>query len=321
VIVPLGRLASALDLHDESAGERGEQTMTSCGECLSQIDFYLDDELGNEELLRFQLHIDECESCRAALQDRRLLIEEIRRSGLLHVAPIELRRQIEDLLSNRAASARRTKFWAGRFSLGLVPAAATTVVFVAGIAMLWSVSERKANANAFIDTAVATRQRQLAGRLPSETKTGSPSEISKWFAGKLPFSFRLPASQQAPGERPLCYLTGASVVRFKGSETAYLGYSMNNQVIGLMVASERDATASDGETTVMGGVAFHSHQRNGLRVVTWSLRHLTYALVSSEDMPASQSCAVCHSARTDHELSRSLAVHHEPRGRREEVRY
>ena len=42
------------------------------------------------------------------------------------------------------------------------------------------------------------------------------------------------------------------------------------------------------------GIKFHYDSIDELKVITWSHQGLTYALVSDLEMPAQQSCVVCH---------------------------
>ena len=72
--------------------------MNLCEDCLSRIDFYLDDELRGEDLEIFNDHVDCCSSCRRQLAERRLLLESVRASRPLYVASSEFRRRMAQLL-------------------------------------------------------------------------------------------------------------------------------------------------------------------------------------------------------------------------------
>ena len=62
---------------------------------------------------------------------------------------------------------------------------------------------RQANAKSYIETAVAAHRRSLNGSLPLEIQSESPSVVTAWFAGKVPFTFRLPSSAEEAGHEQL----------------------------------------------------------------------------------------------------------------------
>jgi hypothetical protein len=187
-----------------------------------------------------------------------------------------------------------------------IPALAACALAIAGVTILWRFSLSAARANTFVDMAVQTHCLQLAGHLPLEVRTNSPSEMSAWFANKVPFQFRLPMYQDTAGQEQRYELTGGRLVDFKGSHAAYVAYRMQAQVISLVVTSASSFAAAGGEKTVSKGLTFHAHRREEFQVVTWSVHNLTYALVSGVNLPAKQSCRVCHANAKDIDLIRDL---------------
>jgi hypothetical protein len=87
---------------------------------------------------------------------------------------------------------------------------------------------------------------------------------------------------------------------------------MKAQLISLVVVSASSSVASGGEKTVSRGLTFHAHRKDGLEVVTWSVHNLTYALVSAVNVPAAQSCGVCHPSAKDRDLIRDLKTRNKP---------
>jgi anti-sigma factor RsiW len=160
--------------------------------------------------------------------------------------------------------------------------------------------------------AAQTHRQQLTGQLPLEVTTNSPSEISAWFADKVPFRFRLPTYQETIGQGQKYELTGGRLVDFKGAKAAYISYHMHAQIISLVLTSASSSGAAGGETTVSKGLTFHAHRRDELQVVTWSVHNLTYALISSVNLPVSQSCAVCHASAKDKNLIQDLKSQNKP---------
>jgi hypothetical protein len=72
----------------------------------------------------------------------------------------------------------------------------------------------------YVETAVAVHRSYLDGKLAPEIQSGSPAFVTAWFAGKVPFDFRLPADR---GGNPLYRLSGARLVSY-GGHNAALGH-------------------------------------------------------------------------------------------------
>jgi len=297
--------------------------MNRCEEPTSRIDSYLDGELRGDALEAFNRHIKECRSCRRELTERRQFLEEIRAARPLYAPSARFRADIAALLAAPVAGSGTTSeqrdaigfvtkdyvsFWLLSFRRKFIPAFVACTLAIAGIVTLWRVSQRDARANAFVDLAVETHRQQLAGHLPLEIRTNSSVEVSTWFAGKVPFRFRLPASQETPGQPQRYEVIGGTLINLRGKRGAYIAYRMRAETISLVVTSASTSVASGGEVTVSKGLTFHTHRKGELQVVTWSVHNLTYALVSNVNVPARQSCAVCHASAKERDLIRNFRI-------------
>ena len=140
---------------------------------------------------------------------------------------------------------------------------------------------QRARANAFVEAVEATHRSYLQGNLPTEIHTSSPTAVTAWFTGKLPFHFQLPSSQPPQNGEPIYRLTGSRLVNFKGVYAALTTYGMPGDKISLLVVSEKSARAEGGEAVHSGSLTFHYHTVGDFKVITWSNHGLTYALVSS----------------------------------------
>jgi anti-sigma factor RsiW len=154
--------------------------------------------------------------------------------------------------------------------------------------------------------AVDNHVRRNEGTLPFEITSDSPEEISRWFAGKLSFSLHLPNYQESSGQERLYSLEGARLVALNNDYAAYVGYRMGLKPISLVVTSEKVAQPIGGSEIVSKGITFHYDSVDGLKVITWSDRGLTYGLVSSLEERGQQSCMVCHQGTKDQEFIDSL---------------
>jgi anti-sigma factor RsiW len=297
--------------------------MSRCEECVSRIDLYLDDELGEDDLTIFERHLAECPSCRNTVAERRQFLEQIRSARPLHVPSSEFRAKVAALMVAEApAYPDRTSFvgpaktrdvrrpprsWFTWFGSTLKPAYVfACLLVIVGTVVLWRLSSREMRSNAFVEMALEVHRQQLAGRLPLELLTSSPTDMSTWFAGKVPFHFRLPDYQEAPGRDPKYKLSGGSLITFRGDSAAYIAYRMKSQLISLVIVSTSSSVASGGERMVARGLSFHAHRKGDLEVITWSVHNLTYALVSAVNLPAGQSCIVCHGSEKEGDLIQGL---------------
>ena len=302
--------------------------MSQCEVNVSRIELYLDDELTGDDLKVFNRHTKECSSCREELIERRRFLERIRAARPLYPVSPKFRREVAGIFGeptgSRTVPARgrptsrtsvSSRAWLGWSCSRPIPAVVAFLLAIAGITSLWRLSLIDAHANAFVDLAAQTHRQQLAGQIPLEIRTSSPAEVSAWFAGKVPFRFRLPTYQETSGQDQQYGLTGGRLVDFNGARAAYISYRMHGEIISLLLTSTSRSAAAGGETIVSKGLTFHAHRRNQLQVVTWSVHNLTYALVSAVNVPISQSCAVCHASAKDKSL-RDLRSRVKPEGTR-----
>jgi hypothetical protein len=152
----------------------------------------------------------------------------------------------------------------------------------------------QSRANSYIEAAVAAHRGFLGGSLPLEVQSESPGIVTAWFAGKVPFAFRLPNSAEEAGHKQSYRLVGGRLVNYRGGYAALVAYQAQQQKISLLVSSVRSAVAAGGEQVPSGGIVFHYSKQASFNVITWSTHGLTYALVSSLPGSGRQSCLVCH---------------------------
>ncbi len=295
--------------------------MISCEEILARINLYLDDELRDGEQAIVESHMDDCKTCRDALNNQRRLVEGVRNLRPLYKSSPELRARVENILNDAPAPyaappqlRRRIQksLWqtgATRPSPQKAAAIAVLVLFVA-LAIVWQIGlqtkQKIQTLSDFAMMAVDTHNRHQRGMLPLEIMSASPEAISKWFAGKVSFGLTLPNYQEISGQEKLYTLEGARLVGFKSDYAAYVAYEMNSRPISLVVTSYEVAQPSGGEEISSKGLTFHYDSVDGLKVITWSDRGLTYALVSDLAERGQQSCMVCHIGTKDRNFLEDL---------------
>jgi len=285
--------------------------MNVCDEQSSNILLYLDNELSGQELEDFRAHLAGCAACKAQLEEENELSALLHRARPLYSAPEELRARVSatqqvPLFGSASERLRQRVVRLLQMPLGGIQspafplrALAAVLLIVAGVFLL-SRFDRHARATAYVDAALATHRSYLDGALPLEIRSDSPQTVTSWFAGKVPFDFRLPASQSLPDDGQAAYRqVGGRVVSFRGSYAALVTYAMKKDQISLLVASTNTAPSFGGQEIRSGALTFHCHSKAGFNVITWSNHGLTYALVSSAHSSARQSCLVCHQNMAD----------------------
>jgi hypothetical protein len=163
--------------------------------------------------------------------------------------------------------------------------------------------------SSFALMAADTHLRHMRGQLPLEMETEDPQQISWWFLNKVNFSVKLPNYQESSGQEKLYTLEGARLVGYQEDYAAYVAYQMKSRPISLVITSDSVVKPSGGEEIVARGLRFHYNAIHGLKVLTWSDRGLTYALVSDLEERGQQSCIVCHEGTKDHDLIEPLKPH------------
>jgi anti-sigma factor RsiW len=195
----------------------------------------------------------------------------------------------------------------------MVAAAAILLVLLLPIAA-WRVVKQsqkpeKGPAGSFALLAAETHLRHVRGQLPLEVESTSPQDISSWFVNKVNFRVKLPNYQESSGQEKLYVLEGARLVGFQNDYAAYVAYQMKERPISLVITSASLVEPTGGEEIPAGGLKFHYNAIDGLKVLTWSDRGLTYALVSDLEERGQQSCIVCHEGAKDQDFIEPLKPH------------
>ena len=284
--------------------------MNGCDDCAIKTLRYLDNDLEGQEREDFLSHLAGCVSCRAHLEAEKELSATLHQVRPLYSAPDGLRDRLAAMKNHASSRAQhsiyqqgsrilRAQQWSGLQSLRnwrvLAPAAIAIGLCLAVVPNI----ERRVEAANYVETAVAKHRSYVNGDLRQGLESASPEQVTAWFAGKVPFDFRLPAAESGP-EKDLVYrLTGATLVHYKGGPAALVTYATQNDKISLLVDSSKSAVIAGGDEIQFGKLTFHYYNDSGFRVITWSNHGLSYALVSSVSGPARASCLVCHQNMAD----------------------
>ena len=282
--------------------------MTNCDDIRERLSLYLDNELQDDERLGVEAHVETCASCKAFVEKELVFLNAIRGTAPLHHASTQLKQKVADVVSGSKTTVRARSRWKW-----ILPIAAAVLV-VASPIVIWRLvrqSNRPANGgpSGFALMAVESHLRHMRGQLPLEVESSNPQDISNWFANKVNFNLKVPSYQESSGQDKLYTLEGARLVGYQNDYAAYVAYRMKNQPISLVITSDSVARPSGGEQIASRGLRFHFNAIDGLKVITWSDRGLTYALVSDLEERGQQSCIVCHQGTKDQDFIEPLKPH------------
>jgi anti-sigma factor RsiW len=275
---------------------------------------YLDDELQGEERGMVEAHLAGCEACAALFGRERNFLNAVRESASVHVASPELRAKVQKILSEGpgVAALEQTRPQRASRVRWLMAAAAALLLLMLPL-VVWRLNKQSnvpaVKTSSFALMAADTHLRHMRGQLPLEIESEIPQHISSWFLNKVNFSVKLPNYQESSGQDKLYTLEGGRLVGYQNDYAAYVAYRMKERPISLVITSDSVARPSGGEEIQARGLTFHYNAIDGLKVLTWSDRGLTYALVSDLEERGQQSCIVCHEGTRDRDLLEPLKPH------------
>jgi anti-sigma factor RsiW len=280
-------------------------TPFSCESARRLVLAYVDGELVGEERDFFEDHVERCEACRYAIRDEVALGHALDRALPRDVAPDDLRARVEALFVPPPRAQGISRRWA------LASAALVALAVVSGYALgRRSPVAVAAPMGAGTTTpsedlaalAADTHLRYVRGQLPLEIDSARPEAVSHWFSGRVPFNLALPDYPVGPGEEKFYRLEGGRLVAFGGDYAAYVAYRMGEHPISLIVTSAVQAHPEGGNVVKFRTLEFHQKAVQGLKVITWTDKGLTYALASDLSVRNEQSCMVCHGSPKDRPL-------------------
>lgn len=281
--------------------------MMRCAELQSQRFFYLDHELAEEERTEFERHLKICPTCRDRVEEDRRFLERLRANRSLYPAREEFRARLLARLEHAETEPSSCPVLEERRGAGsitrrrhaLLLALAATILL--SLSLTWTAArlpwpQRDPAPSSFALMAVETHQRYLRGALPLDLVSDEPARVRAWFEDKVDFTLALPSYPETGGQAKSYRLKGARLISFNNHDAVFVTYEMGAMPISLVVIREADALPSGNERIVSRGLVFHYQAVGGYKVIAWSDRGLTYALVSAFEGRGQQSCLVCHAA-------------------------
>jgi anti-sigma factor RsiW len=258
--------------------------MTSCAQIRPLIALYVDREIAGAEALEIEAHLAECEGCRREYNDLRETVDAVRGAMPLYEAPDRSYASVEGIVADWERR-RKLRRWA--------PALAAAALLVAAATAWWASTAR----SGYEQFAARAHRDYARGTFPLDIASSQPQVVSNWLVPRVPFHLKLP-NYPAGGPKPYA-LAGARLMQYRGEDVAYLAYEMDRKPISLLISSSSRIAPSGAESYRSGGLTFYFSSEQGLRIITWKDKGLTYAQVSDLDVKGAESCAICHGAEED----------------------
>ena len=241
---------------------------------------YLDDELAPEERRELELHLVECEGCRATLDGQRADLEMMRKALAPPPAPDVVKARIARALDREDAQA--TTAARGRWTRWLLPGSALAAAAAAIALFVGSgLRETERPRVAAVAHEVVRQQTRL---LPLEVQgAGTGPWLKQHFAAIEPPQFTEPGIQ----------LVGARATAVQGHDAAMLRYLVSvgpNRVTltAVLISDLRGDELQGGQEVQVGRLKLHVYDADGQPAVTYVDENRIGYVFTSERMSASE---------------------------------
>ena len=275
--------------------------MMSCNEVLEAMHRYLDGELDEREVTGFESHLLDCATCRAEHSRWQEAVDVIRGAREAYRPPESSERRVLELVRQAEQQTERAQqSWQWR-------RAAAAVILLAGGLGAWMAGWFGGDGESFRVYAAESHLRYSRGGLNLDARSGEPAVLSSWLEENLPFHLELPAyPQAAPGDNAY-ELVGARLLRHEDDDVAFLSYTMRDKPVSLLVASADGREPMGGEVYRSGELDFHFYSVEGMKLIGWVDKGLSYVIVSDVDAAGGESCVVCHGQGAERRKFEGLA--------------
>ena len=258
----------------------------ACEQARAELHRYLDGELESREIINLEAHLMDCKVCRAEYDQLCAVVHSLRGAGPLYEPSDLLESKVRDITGSHDRRLGRSR----------VVRTICAVAAIIAVAIGLSVWLRSRNTSMqFNEFAAESHARYVQGVLPLDVASEEPRHVNSWLAKRMAFHFQLP---DYPGPKRYS-LAGARLLQFQDSDATYVAYSMQGRPISLIAAPSTRVITAGGETYRSGGLVFHLSRHGGYRVMSWTDRDLSYALVSDVNADKAESCIVCHGSEDD----------------------
>ena len=222
------------------------------------LDLYLDGELAQEERMEVEVHLFECESCRAFASSELRWRQRLRRAFVGSVkAPSSLRATLERRMAEADTREERQRTM-------------STLVYV-GLVLVVAFASYSVMGTMFVDEAPEEAAVRVHSELTHQEVMGSSKEVLRFLKKNAPFDFKLPLKEGKDVK-----LVGARIAKVGSSQAIVYHYKIGERRVSVV------QYPSDGDSS--GWKVGHSEA--GYTVVTFGDSRLVHTLVG--DIPENE---------------------------------
>ncbi|MEZ5392894.1 MAG: zf-HC2 domain-containing protein [Bryobacterales bacterium] len=271
--------------------------MMRCDDAREAMHHYLDGELSELEVTGLESHLLDCEACREEHGRWQDVADAVRGAKEAYRPAPASEERVRAMLA-QAEGRERIWHWAR--------AAAVLLILGGGLAG-WLTGWFGHDDASFRVYAAESHLRYARGRLKLDARSGDPAALSAWLETNLPFHLQVPAYPESePGDNAY-ELVGARLLRHRDDDVALLTYTMHDKPVSLLVASAEGREPTGGEVYRSGELEFHFYSVDGLKLIGWVDKGLSYVIVSDVAAVGGESCVVCHGQGADRRKFEGLA--------------
>lgn len=241
----------------------------ACEAWRTRIETFADGELGADETRSFAAHLSTCPACTADLAARIQWKRAVGQAGKRYTPRAEFRAQIAKSFGPSERKPTRHYGW-----LPWLIAATAVLIVVLVVAYRPPRQTRAPIFAELVDMNVAT----LASPNPVDVVSSDRHTVKPWFAGKIPFTFSLPAPENSPFT-----LLGGRIAYLHQAPGAELLFQVRKHKLSVMIFEDRpEFRRAFGAGEILG-------KYMSFNLGTWSEGGLRYFIVtdaSPEDVRA-----------------------------------
>ena len=275
--------------------------MNPCDEIRPKLQLLVDGELIAEEQEHLLAHLETCRTCQRDLEEMEAFSKRIRAARSQVQAPESLRRRVESSLTQERPAGGSsdgfrvhrggrkeslTKWWIG-----------VAAIFFAVVASTLLVLSQRSHESDLMRTAIRAQQDLEQGRLPLDITTDSAQQVSSWFGTRVAFPFHMANAGIAADDRAKYKLVGGRLMSVNGERAALLSFRLRDEQVSMLVGPGSLPVDTRGASIHSGDVTLHPREQDGMHVVSWKNRGLSYVLVSRSSMKNTSACGDCHQDR------------------------
>ncbi|MFQ5881496.1 MAG: anti-sigma factor family protein [Candidatus Methylomirabilales bacterium] len=238
---------------------------------------YLDGELGPSKALETEHHLEECPSCRRAVEGEQAFRTELGEKVRREPVPPHLEEKLRAAIGEYGERAWQPALRLGFGRRAWVTAASVLLLTLGGVlGYLVAHSFPRPGVGPLVQELVGEHMKSAVLDRPVEISSGNTRRVAFWFQGRMGYPVRVPDYSPTGIQ-----LLGGRVTRLAGRRAATIVYEKGRSIISLFAFPRYGASLTGLEEIRRADRAFLVGEYRGQRMVLWDRGGVTYALVSN----------------------------------------